>query len=108
MGRWFSVMWVRKLLLTPMKIRTYGSISPGLGKWSKCGIFLLLLELCCYITVCFFNLFSTVLKKFCPLDSKKIFVFALAHLEPELELFEVWQIMVPQIIITNDEQRSAS
>ena len=23
-----------------------------------------------------------------------------AHLEPELELFEVWEIMVPQIIIT--------
>ena len=28
------------------------------------------------------------LKRFCPLDSKNVFVLALAHLEPELELFE--------------------
>ena len=33
--------------------------------------------------------FSTVLKRFCPLDSKNIFVLVLAHLAPELELFEV-------------------
>ena len=45
-------------------------------------------------------LFSVVLKRFCPLDSKNVFVFVLAHLEPELELFEVWEIMVLQIIIT--------
>ena len=32
--------------------------------------------------------------------SKDDFVLALAHLEPELELFEVWEIMVLQIIIT--------
>ena len=37
----------------------------------------------------FFKLFSTVLKRFCPLDSKNVFVLVLAHLEPELELFEV-------------------
>ena len=36
----------------------------------------------------FFN-FSTVLKRFCPLDSKNVFVLVLAHLEPELELFVV-------------------
>ena len=33
------------------------------------------------------QLFSTVLKRFCPLDSKNVFVLVLAHLEPEL--FEV-------------------
>ena len=36
-----------------------------------------------------FQLFSTVLKRFCPLDSKNVFVLVLAHLEPELELFEI-------------------
>ena len=35
-----------------------------------------------------FQLFSTVLERFCPLDSKNVFVLILAHLEPELELFE--------------------
>ena len=34
------------------------------------------------------------------LDSKNVFVLVLAHLEPELELFEVWEMMVPQILIT--------
>ena len=47
------------------------------------------LELCCDQTIWFFQLFWTVQKRFCPLDSKKI-VLVLAHLEPELELFEVW------------------
>ena len=37
----------------------------------------------------FFQLFSTILKRFCPLDSKNVFVLFLAHLEPELELLEV-------------------
>ena len=36
-----------------------------------------------------FQLFSTVLKKFCPLDSRNVFVLVPAHLEPELELFEI-------------------
>ena len=44
-----------------------------------------------------FQLFSTVLKRFCPLLSKKVFVSVLAYLEPELELIEVWEIMVLQI-----------
>ena len=48
----------------------------------------------------FFQILSTVLKRFCPLDSKNVFVLVLVHLEPELELFEVWEIMVLQIIIT--------
>ena len=47
------------------------------------------LELCCDQTVWFFQLFSTVLKIFCPLHSINVFVLVLAHLEPELELFEV-------------------
>ena len=33
-------------------------------------------------------IFSTVLKRFCPLDSKNVFVFFLSHLDPELQLFE--------------------
>ena len=32
---------------------------------------------------------STVLKRICPWQSKNAFVLVLAHLEPELELFEV-------------------
>ena len=37
----------------------------------------------------FFQLFSTVLKRFCPLQSKNGYVLVLAFIEPELELFEV-------------------
>ena len=48
----------------------------------------------------FFQLFPTVLKRFCPWHSKNVFVLVLAHLEPELRLFEVWEILVLQIIIT--------
>ena len=51
----------------------YGQISPGREKWSKIGIFSFFLELRCDQTV---------------------------RLEPELELFEVLEIMVRQIIIT--------
>ena len=36
----------------------------------------------------FLQLFLTVLKRFCSLDSKNVFVLVPAHLEPELELFE--------------------
>ena len=35
------------------------------------------------------QLLSTVLKRFCPWHSNKVFVLVLAHLEPELEVFEV-------------------
>ena len=41
------------------------------------------------VTKHFLQLFLTVLKRFCPLHSKNVFVLVLAHLEPELELFEV-------------------
>ena len=37
----------------------------------------------------FFQLFLTVLKRFCPSHFKNVFILVLAHLEPELELFEV-------------------
>ena len=50
----------------------YGSDSPGRGKWSKCGIFLFFLKLCCDQTVIFFQPLSTVLKRFCPLDAKNV------------------------------------
>ena len=33
--------------MSPMYIGTNGSMSPGRGKWSKCGIFSFFLELCC-------------------------------------------------------------
>ena len=46
------------------------------------------LELCCDQKVWFFQLFSAVLKIFCPLDSKNVFILVLAHLESQLELFE--------------------
>ena len=48
----------------------------------------------------FFNFFSIVLKRFCPLDYKNDFVLVLAHLEAELELLEVWEKMALQITIT--------
>ena len=38
------------------------------------------------------QLFSTVLRRFCAKHSKNAFVLLLAHLEPELELFEVEKI----------------
>ena len=37
----------------------------------------------------FFQLFSTVLNRFCPWHSKNVLVLVLAHLEPVPELFEV-------------------
>ena len=47
-----------------------------------------------------FLIFLTVLKRFCPLDSKNVFVLVPPHLEPEVKLFGVWEIMVLQIIVT--------
>ena len=40
------------------------------------------LKLCCDQNVWFLQLFSTVLMRFCPLQSKNVFVLVLAHLEP--------------------------
>ena len=62
--------------------------------------FVIFSKLYCDQTVLFFQLFSTDLKRFCPLDSKNVSVLVPAYLEPELELFEVWEIRVLQIIIT--------
>ena len=61
---------------------------PRTGKMVKLWHFSFFLELCCDQTVWFFQLFSAVLKRFCPLDSKNVFVLVLAHSEPELERFE--------------------
>ena len=47
--------------------------------------FFIFLKLYCDQTVRFFQLFSTVLGRL----SRIVFVLVLAHLEPELELFEV-------------------
>ena len=46
------------------------------------------------------DFFSSVPKRFCPRHSNNVFVLVLAHLEPELKLFEVWEMIVLQIIIT--------
>ena len=54
----------------------YGSFSPGRGKWAKCVIFL---KLHFDQTVWFFKVFSTVLKRLCPLESKNTFVLVLAN-----------------------------
>ena len=61
---------------------------PRTGKMVKMWHFFILLKLYCDQTVWFFQLFSAVLKRFCPLDSKNVFVLVLAHSEPELQLFE--------------------
>ena len=60
---------------------------PRRGKWSKCGIFIFFWSFAVTKRFDFFKLFLTVLKRFCPLYSKNVFVLAL--LETELELFQV-------------------
>ena len=42
----------------------------------------------------FAKICATVLKRFCPWHSKNVLVLVLAHLEPDLELLEVWEVMV--------------
>ena len=59
-------------------IHTYGSFSPGRGKWAKCVLFFFFLKLHCDQTVWFFKVFSTVLKRLCLLESKSTFVLVLA------------------------------
>ena len=51
--------------------------------------FFIFLELWCDQTVWFFRLFSTILKRLWPGHVKNVGVLVLAHLERELELFEV-------------------
>ena len=48
----------------------------------------------------FFN-FSTVLKRFCPLDSKTVFVLVLAHLKPVLELLKFMTLAMMVMMICN-------
>ena len=67
---------------------------PMLGKMVKIWHFLVFLK------ELFFQLISTVLKRFWPGNYKNVFVLVLAHLKPELELFEVREILLLQIIIT--------
>ena len=49
-----------------------------------------------YILYLFLKIFNFVnfslLKRFCPVDSKNVFVLVLPHLEPKLDLFEVDEI----------------
>ena len=56
----------------------------------------------------FFNFFSTVLKRFCPWHSNKVFVLVLAHLEPELEVLMTMAMMVMKICSTIISQTSNS
>ena len=65
------------------------SQTPQDGEIGQNVAFSIFLKLYCDQKVWFFQRFSTVLKRFCPLDSKKVFVLVLAHLEPKLELCEV-------------------
>ena len=60
-------------------------VCSGRGKWLKMWPFLFVSS----TVTKRFDFFSIVLKRSCPLDSKSVFVLVLAHLEPELELFEV-------------------
>ena len=71
---------------------TYGSDSPGRGKWSKCGIFLFFLKLCCDQTVRVFQLLSTVLKRFCLVHPKNVSILVLA-----IFLIEQFSPFLPQI-----------
>ena len=61
----------------------------------------------------FFQLFSTVLKRFKPGHSKKNSSLVLAHLEPKIELFEVDDIgddgtMICSTIISQTANSSSS
>ena len=56
---------------------------PRMGKMVKIWYFLV------FKKKLFFQLISTVLKRFWPGNYKNVFVLVLAHLKPELELFEV-------------------
>ena len=51
---------------------------------------------------------STVLEGFCPLQSKNVFVLVLSHLEPELELFEVDDMLIYSTIISQTSKSSSS
>ena len=84
----FSIYFFEKFL---RKYQWYWWIDKSHTWWWKCFDWTFLISyflgLCCDQTV--FQLFSAVLKRFCPEHSKNVFLLVLAHLEPELELFEV-------------------
>ena len=53
------------------------------------SFFFIFFEALLWLNGLIFQLFSTVLKRFCLGHSKNVFVLVVAHQEPELELFEV-------------------
>ena len=63
---------------------TYGSVSAGREKWANFVLKKYFLTLHCDQTVQLFQLFSTVLKRFCPVQSKNSLVLVQAH-------FLTWQ-----------------
>ena len=65
----------------------YGSFSPGREFWPKCGPFLTKVEPSCDQTVRFFQVFSTVLKRLCPLHPKNTFILVLAIFDFLKQLF---------------------
>ena len=67
----------------------YGSISRGRENGQNVAFFHLFWSSAVTKRFDFFQLFSTALMRFCLGHSKNVFVLILAHLEPELELFEV-------------------
>ena len=85
----------KSIFLAKQSIVAYGILY--IGQFPQDGengqnvafFFFFFLELCCDQSSCFFQPFSTVLKRFCPSHSKNVFILVLAHLEPELELFGV-------------------
>ena len=58
---------------------SYGSVSAGREKWANFVLQKYFLALHCDQTVGLFQLFSTVLKRFCPVQSKNTLVLVLAH-----------------------------
>ena len=68
-------------------------VLPRTGKMSNICHFFLVLELYCGQTVWFFEVSSTVLKRFCPLESKNTFVLVLA-----IFLDTLWKIRKSQKI----------
>ena len=69
---------------------TYGSDSPGRGKWAICGTFFKFLKLYCDQTVGLFQVLSTVLKRFCPVHPKNTFVLVLAFFLDFWKILRFW------------------
>ena len=87
-------------ILALLKLTHVGQISQN-GENGQIMAFWIFLKLYCDQTVWFFFKFSQLFWRDFVCNSLKMFSFwFLAHLEPELELFEVWEIIVLQITIT--------